>query len=64
MNIRSIQRIELTGEQLAKVSAEDLKVLARANRALKAAHKSGDMLKFSAASRAFSELGIHFTVWA
>jgi hypothetical protein len=63
-NIRTIHKLTLTSDVLSKVPAHDLRTLARGNRALAKAHKTGDAQAFAAAASAFSELGIHFLVWA
>ena len=63
MNIQNVTKLELTGAQLAKLAEHDVKTLARGNRALAKAHKTGEMVAFEKAARAFSELGIHFRVY-
>lgn len=62
--IQDVRKIELQGAQLAKLAPHDIKALARGNRALAKAHKTGDVQSFANAARAFSELGIHFQVYS
>jgi hypothetical protein len=63
MRIQEVIKLELQGEQLAKLAPHDVKALARGNRALAQAHKTGNAQAFERAARAFSELGIHFRVY-